>query len=151
MRTVLQALGIITYFFAWPAYWVYFRRNVPRTRVVVQHDGKILMVKQWISDGRWQLPGGGLHPGEDPAVGAAREVFEETNIKIEPQKLKLLGQGSQRTRGLTFEYYAYSFQASDAGYKKQNIELSDAQWLPISALNTVNTRPDAIASIQMLK
>jgi putative (di)nucleoside polyphosphate hydrolase len=29
----------------------------------------------------WQLPQGGLDPGEDPYPGALRELYEETNVK----------------------------------------------------------------------
>jgi 8-oxo-dGTP pyrophosphatase MutT (NUDIX family) len=30
----------------------------------------------------WFTPGGGLEPDEDPAVGAARELFEETGLRL---------------------------------------------------------------------
>jgi 8-oxo-dGTP pyrophosphatase MutT (NUDIX family) len=32
--------------------------------------------------GWWFTPGGGLDPGEEPAVGAARELYEETGLRI---------------------------------------------------------------------
>ena len=41
--------------------------------------------------GRWTLPGGGLHPGEDPVAALRREVFEETGQRIdEPQLVDVL-------------------------------------------------------------
>jgi 8-oxo-dGTP diphosphatase len=33
--------------------------------------------------GRWELPGGKVEPGEDPAVTAAREIREELGCAIE--------------------------------------------------------------------
>jgi 8-oxo-dGTP diphosphatase len=34
--------------------------------------------------GRWDIPGGFLHEGEDPLDGLRREVLEETGYRIEP-------------------------------------------------------------------
>jgi len=35
----------------------------------------------------WFTPGGGLDPGETPAEGAARELFEETGLRVAPEEL----------------------------------------------------------------
>jgi 8-oxo-dGTP pyrophosphatase MutT (NUDIX family) len=35
----------------------------------------------------WFTPGGGLNPGERPADGAARELFEETGLRVDPAQL----------------------------------------------------------------
>ncbi|MFI7605515.1 NUDIX hydrolase [Micromonospora sp. NPDC049366] len=35
----------------------------------------------------WFTPGGGLRPGESPAVGAARELAEETGLRLDPAGL----------------------------------------------------------------
>ncbi|MFF0155614.1 NUDIX hydrolase [Micromonospora sp. NPDC005203] len=35
----------------------------------------------------WFTPGGGLDPGEAPAVGAARELAEETGLRLDPVEL----------------------------------------------------------------
>jgi 8-oxo-dGTP pyrophosphatase MutT (NUDIX family) len=35
----------------------------------------------------WFTPGGGLRDGETPAEGAARELFEETGLRISPSDL----------------------------------------------------------------
>ncbi|RQW82045.1 NUDIX hydrolase [Micromonospora globispora] len=35
----------------------------------------------------WFTPGGGLDPGESPAEGAARELAEETGLRLAPVKL----------------------------------------------------------------
>ncbi|MBI1857139.1 NUDIX hydrolase [Candidatus Saccharibacteria bacterium] len=55
-------------------------------------EDQILVTKNWMGNGKWSLPGGGLHHGEEPAIGAVREVLEETGIKLKPASLKLLGQ-----------------------------------------------------------
>jgi 8-oxo-dGTP pyrophosphatase MutT (NUDIX family) len=35
----------------------------------------------------WFTPGGGLDPGETSAQGAARELFEETGLRVDPAEL----------------------------------------------------------------
>ena len=39
------------------------------------------------SDEYWVTPGGGLDPGESPVQGAARELFEETGLRVNPAEL----------------------------------------------------------------
>lgn len=49
------------------------------------YDDKLLILKR-VADtylgNRWDIPGGTLEDGEDPAEGARREMFEETGIRI---------------------------------------------------------------------
>lgn len=52
----------------------------PAVYGVIIQEGKILLSKQW--DG-FDFPGGGIKLGETNAVALAREVFEETGLKIE--------------------------------------------------------------------
>lgn len=51
-------------------------------KVVVSNDaGQVLLLKEADGD-EWDLPGGHLKDGEDPAAGAAREVEEETGLRL---------------------------------------------------------------------
>ena len=50
---------------------------------VLRHAGReVLMVKHHRRDGTeyWQLPGGGILPGEDPEAAVLRELREETGL-----------------------------------------------------------------------
>jgi 8-oxo-dGTP pyrophosphatase MutT (NUDIX family) len=49
------------------------------TAVVLDDEGRVLLGKR-ADDGRWTLITGCLDPGEEPAVGAVREVLEETGV-----------------------------------------------------------------------
>jgi 8-oxo-dGTP pyrophosphatase MutT (NUDIX family) len=49
------------------------------TAVVLDDENRVLLVKR-ADDGRWTLVTGCLDPGEEPAVGAVREVLEETAV-----------------------------------------------------------------------
>ena len=49
-------------------------------------DGQVLVVRQSYRDA-WALPGGICEFGEPPHAGCAREVREETGLRIEPGRL----------------------------------------------------------------
>lgn len=62
------------------------RHSVSVTGVVVRDDGRVLAIQR-SDDGRWVPPGGVLELAETPAEGVAREVLEETGIKVEAEQL----------------------------------------------------------------
>lgn len=44
-------------------------------------DGRVLLVQH--VEGRWQMPGGAVDPGEDPRDAAARECMEEMSVTVQ--------------------------------------------------------------------
>jgi ADP-ribose pyrophosphatase YjhB (NUDIX family) len=68
--------------------------------VMLFKDGKVLLGKRnddaqkassdLHGEGTWTMPGGKLDFQETLIDGAAREVFEETNLKINKDKIKIL-------------------------------------------------------------
>ena len=59
--------------------------------VVVRDDGAVLIVKPRYRR-HWCLPGGFLDAGEHPALGAAREVAEETGARLQGEPTLLVTQ-----------------------------------------------------------
>lgn len=59
---------------------------LPGVKVVLIEDERVLLVRR-ADNGRWTLPAGILEPGEEPAVAAVREVFEETAIHCSVDRL----------------------------------------------------------------
>lgn len=63
-----------------------------RVRVagVIQRGDRVLMVRERVQTGPgrhdgpeyWTLPGGGIEPGEEPALAVRREVFEEVGLEV---------------------------------------------------------------------
>lgn len=52
--------------------------------IVVDGDGRLLLVERGTEParGRWSVPGGRVEPGEDDAAATAREVLEETGLRV---------------------------------------------------------------------
>ena len=73
---------------------------------------RVLMVGQWRhthGETHWEFPAGRLHEGEEPAVGATRELLEETGYaaaRLEPLP------GFYPTNGIT-SHYAHTFVGHD--------------------------------------
>lgn len=57
-------------------------RRRPGAYAVLMRDGAVLLTHQAEPVPEYQLPGGGIDPGEGPAQALHREVFEETGWAI---------------------------------------------------------------------
>jgi len=69
--------------------YVHFTDPKVGVGVLVVDQGKILLVKRKMNpeQGKWSLPAGFLDYGENPKETAEREVFEETNLRVQIQSL----------------------------------------------------------------
>ena len=149
--SLLQRLGTTVYWLAWPAFRIYFCLN-DRARVVLVCDNKVLGVKQWLSDGTWSLPGGGLHNGEKPITGALREVREETGIGLNAKDLTYLGKAKYQKAGLHFNYHIYAMKAPKSlELNRQRHEVAELQWMPASDFTVRNASPDALHSLELAR
>ncbi len=60
---------------------------LPGVTVVVRDDAGRLLLGQRADNERWALISGIVDPGEEPAVAAAREVLEETEVAVVVERL----------------------------------------------------------------
>ncbi len=105
---------------------------------------------------QWQMPQGGIDPGEDPEAAARRELFEETNVPA--HALRLLGEVPEwlsydlpgavaqqawkgRYRGQTQRWFAYGFTGPDSlidvacpGGGAHKPEFAAWRWAPFAEL-----------------
>jgi 8-oxo-dGTP pyrophosphatase MutT (NUDIX family) len=69
---------------------------MPSVAAIVRDEaGRILLVQS--VEGRWQLPGGAVDPGETPEDALRRECLEEANAVVRPTRL-LAAVGGPRHR-----------------------------------------------------
>src|SRR5690625_7723821 len=69
---------------------------LPGVTGAVFDDADRLLLARRADTGQWALVSGILDPGEQPAVGLAREITEETGIRAEVLEI---GRASCRERG----------------------------------------------------
>ncbi|GGX10684.1 NUDIX hydrolase [Streptomyces malachitofuscus] len=90
---------------------------------VVREDGRLLAIRR-ADNGTWELPGGVLELTEAPEVGVAREVWEETGIRIEVDELT--GVYKNTTRGIV----ALVFRCKPSGgIERTSAESTAVAWL----------------------
>src|ERR1041385_2823137 len=75
-----------------------------------REDGKVLAVSREQDLTNIGFPGGKCEDGENPLYTAARELFEETGLRVDPRSLTLIyceTVESTRVEGVTFKVYTY--------------------------------------------
>ena len=81
--------------------WVYFPDPKVAVAALIEHDGRILLVRRANDPqrGLWTLPAGFVDAGEDPAKAIERECLEETGLHVEVGNLVDVLAGQEHPRG----------------------------------------------------
>ncbi|RKT07634.1 8-oxo-dGTP diphosphatase [Streptomyces sp. 3211.6] len=95
---------------------------------VVVHEGRVLMVRRRISEGRLsqQFPAGAVEPGEAREEAAVRETLEETGLAV--KALKLLGERVHPDTGRLMSYTACEVAGGRARVVDTD-ELAELAWV----------------------
>lgn len=139
-------LGQLTYWLTWPALWLYLNGS-QRTRLLLVCGDEVLVLRGWPGDGRWGLPGGGLHRREVPVDGLLREVREETGLQLSAGQLKSVGQAAARENKISFSYHGFVCRLRPQDkpeLKLQRPEIVEAAW---RSLKEVDQQPAAYGTI----
>lgn len=123
--------------------------RMPKAAIVVPIDESgenVLMIwrhrfimDQWT----WELPGGYVDSGEDPAASAFREVEEETGWR--PESIKLLGTFQPLAGTADFENVLFIAEGCKPTGNAPDInEAARVEWLPLKSI------PDRIAKGEII-
>jgi 8-oxo-dGTP pyrophosphatase MutT (NUDIX family) len=113
--------------------------------VALWHEGRLLLV---LVRGRdcWELPGGGIEPGETPRQAAARELWEEAGQLVDPAELRFAGFARTSLPDRSVKYGAlYHAEATRVAAFTANEEIAAIHWwdlegpLPGGRLQTVDS------------
>lgn len=99
--------------------------------ILLDGEGRVLLVRHSYGSGSWTLPGGGLKRGEPPLAAARRELAEELNCAVED--LSLLGMNERRLHGAPCVSHVYAARL-DALPQPDGREVSEARFFPRDGL-----------------
>lgn len=145
IRATWHWIGRVCY---WAAAFILrlpFFNTKPRVRVlVIDQDGRILMIKSWFSHQNWALPGGGIKLNESASNAAIREVAEETGLMIGSKQLTHLGLIPPKLTGKLFavELFKVHIDAVSPHILGRRSEIIAEAWL------TRKQIPDSLAFVQ---
>jgi 8-oxo-dGTP pyrophosphatase MutT (NUDIX family) len=117
------------YRIAYRLLWLAARVRAPRGRgaaAVLLCRGEVLLVRHSYGPDRWELPGGGVRRGEEPAAALARELHEELGLTIsDPIELAALpGPGRLRHH----QTHIYRVDIEEPRVRPDPVEIAEAAW-----------------------
>ena len=105
------------------------RVRAPRGRgaaAVVLCRGEVLLVRHTYGPDRWEIPGGGVRRGEEPAAGLARELAEELGLSVsDPVALGVLA-GPGRLRH--HRTHLYRVDVEEPRVRANPVEIAEVGW-----------------------
>ena len=134
MSRLINNLNRLAYWLAWPFFWLGFHGS-QRAKVFVFYNGKAAMVNGWVSDGSWDLPGGGIGARETAAEAAGRELEEELGLKLEKADIIFVGTHPCRHHRIpTTIHYFYTCLSVQPTIKRRRFEIRSTAWLSVDEL-----------------
>lgn len=109
-------------------------RIIPAAGVVLEKDGKILLLKRKVEPemGKWCLPGGHIDFGETPEETVKREVKEETGLDADDFKLICYQTEMGEYKGTEQHYVAFFFSGKASGEEQPcPDEVEEIKWFAL--------------------
>lgn len=108
---------------------------------------RVLLLRQPGGRGGWGLPAGLLKHGEEPAVGAARELFEESGLRLEPAALEAANPNAiVHTLGW-IDLVFFGTASADARFTVDGGEVLEARWWPVDALPRLTPNTELLLGV----
>src|SRR5262245_45914852 len=140
---------------------VIFNHNVYdsiRTRVIVLHRARMLLLPPPRDGEGWQVPGGGLEQNESLSECAVREVFEETGLHIQVASIAFLREwvvprhcvlpDEPEGIGYALEVFLYAYPAgTETALRPEMPGVGHPRWIPLAAIPQLPLWPKELKTL----
>jgi len=137
IKRTYAALGRLSHKAVTPFLKLVMSEKHVRVRVLITNEDKeVLLVRSWLGHQRWTLPGGGIKAGEKLVEASAREVHEETGLRIPRDHLQELGVFPSDGK-YTYTIACYGIEIAKREphiARRRRLEMLDIAWFPVKAL-----------------
>ncbi len=144
---IWRRIGRIAYPVLLPLIIVYSRLTKPRARILIVYKDEVLVVENWLSSGKWALPGGGIDRGETPLAAAIRETQEELAIDLDSSDVTSLGLHSVKQRFyITSHFHLFAVELTTRPIvTPESHEIMNYAWMSVATLREPN--PHVLRSV----
>lgn len=144
MIYVFKLVGTAGFYLLWPVWFVYFRLNPIRTRALIISEGEVVLVKGWLGKNDWNLPGGGVKKGESFENALKREIKEEVDLILDPDKFSQFGTRINNQHKLKYTAHFYVYHLNRRAELKIGFpEIVDAKWININNIGAYKLSKEA--------
>ncbi|WP_213454840.1 NUDIX hydrolase [Rhizomonospora bruguierae] len=136
----------------------------PRLRVtayaVAVNDASILLTQlneasPVFAPGAWNLPGGGLDPGEQPRDALTRELREEAGLEIAEATLvdgrSYLAERNGIQWNVVALLYRATLMAGEATVTEEGGSASGVRWFPLDRIGELTLTPPAVEGLRLIE
>jgi ADP-ribose pyrophosphatase len=124
---------------------------------IIDGSGRVLIIKRSknnnVLPGYWDIPGGTLEDGEDPAAGAVRETKEETGFDIYDPTLFFQRSNIDKVKNKQFVTLVFSAKYSGDEIFLNPKEHDEYVWIDtkdVGRYKTVDYLPDCFRALPIL-
>lgn len=124
-------------------------KTIEVVAAIIHHNGKILATQRGYGDFKdgWEFPGGKIESGETAEQAIVREIQEELNVTIVPEKLVTTVECDYPKFHLTMHCFLSSIKEGHVAL----LEHEAMKWLTKDELDTVGWLPADVEVVEKLK
>lgn len=122
---------------------------------VFDAEGRVLLVREILDDGRWTLPGGWCDEGDTPRASIEREVLEEAGVPVRANHLAAVLDRERWGHQPPLDHHCYklffvceALAPVDLAYTSD--ETSELGWFAVDALPELSTSRVLPGQIELL-
>jgi len=113
------------------------RLQIVAKAIILNSTGQVLLLKRSPTDprrpGEWDFPGGEINPGEEITQGVCREILEETSLRADASKVKLVFAASQPYPEVSVTRLLFIAQIGNSDVKLSH-EHDSFRWTTVSTV-----------------